>query len=292
MRTGTRVAGWILAFWMVTVLGGCRSADLESDRLLVGVSIVPQQALVEAVAGSRADVVVMIPPGASPANYAPSPAEMRALAEAPLYFLMGVPAEETGIVSRIPEFSPGIRMVDLAGAVDRVHPPRTMGGNAGVRDPHIWMSPRRARVMTEVIRDELSRTDPENAGEYRRNAAALLRRLEEIDGEIRALTADLESRSFLILHPSLGYFAMDYGLEMVAIERDGKEASPAHLQEIIEWALENQVRAVFYQEEFDAAQARVVAREIGGETQRIAPLSPEYPENIRAVAEMFREVHE
>ena len=63
-------------------------------KIIAAVSIVPQDTFVKAVAGNLVDTVVLIPPGYSPENYAPSPRELIPLSEALLYFSIGVPAEE------------------------------------------------------------------------------------------------------------------------------------------------------------------------------------------------------
>ena len=42
------------------------------------------------------------------------------------------------------------------------------------RDPHIWLSPRRAVVMVEIIAQEISDIDPENSDQYTENAGQLM----------------------------------------------------------------------------------------------------------------------
>lgn len=292
----------------------------KSDDIKVAVSIVPQQAFVEAVAGDLVDVKVMIPPGYSPANYQPSPKEMAHLDEAAIYFHIDV-AAEMNIVDGIN--SDKIKLVDLAEAVDGVYPARFFEDDheeddhdedvdhdedadhdhdedadhdeddheAGDleehdhdhsgRDPHIWLSPRRVIVMVNTIKDELILLDPDNKATYEENAVAYIKEIEALDQEIKAALEDTKTKTFLIYHPSYGYFADDYGLNMVAIEDEGKEATIQGMEFIIELAKEKDIHVIFYQEEFDSQQAEIIAKEIDGVTIQVAPLSGDYIESLK-----------
>jgi zinc transport system substrate-binding protein len=91
----------------------------------------------------------------------------------------------------------------------------------------------------------------------------------------------MDNKAFLIYHPAYTYFADDYGLDMIAIEMQGKKATAADLQAVIEKARENGIKTVFYQAEFDDNQAQTVAAEIGGTVAEAAPLSYEYLQSLR-----------
>lgn len=87
----------------------------------------------------------------------------------------------------------------------------------GEFDPHIWMSPRNAIMMVENIRNALVAADPANADFYTANAAAYIEKLEQLDAEIRALVAEIpeERRKLVTTHEVFGYFARDYGFELL-----------------------------------------------------------------------------
>ena len=55
----------------------------------------------------------------------------------------------------------------------------------------------------------------------------------------------------------------------------------------IDYALENDIKTVFYQEEFDSTQAETVAEEIGGAVQAVSPLSADYIQGIEDFANAF-----
>lgn len=286
---------------MMFSLVACQEEGIES--LTVAVSIVPQETFVKAVAGELVDVVVLIPPGNSPANYQPSPKEMAAFNESAIYFHIDVAAE-----SHILESVNGdILLVDLAHHVDEVYPARYFDAedhddedkddheeghdhDHSGRDPHIWMSPSRVIVMIETIEDELSKIDPSNADVYKKNAEAYIAELNAVNEELSNAFDKMENKAFIMYHPSLGYMADDFGLEMHAIEASGKKATIQELEHVIEIARDEKIKYVFYQEEFDSQQAEIVAEEIGGATIKVAPLSGDYIENIKSIAKAMEEV--
>ena len=108
------------------------------------------------------------------------------------------------------------------------------------------------------------------------NDAERLKKLEQLDSDIKTSTQDMNNKSFLIYHGSYAYFAKDYDLNMIAIEIEGKKATASEMQKVIDLAIKNNIKTVFYQEEFDDIQAKTIAAEIKGQVQKVAPLSPDY----------------
>ncbi|MDD4844234.1 MAG: zinc ABC transporter substrate-binding protein [Anaerotignum sp.] len=285
----------ILALIMVPfMLAGC--ADKETDtntavettpKPMVAVSIVPEETFVKAVCGDMADVVVMVPPGSSPGNYEPTPKEMEQFSNAQLYFSIGVPTEEANIMPKATEIE-GMKIVSLQDAVSQVYPDREIA--PGERDPHIWLSPKRAIVMVQAIAGEMAEIDPANKAQYDENAQAYIEQLEDLDGEIQTALEGVQNKKFIVFHPAFGYLADDYGLQMYALEEDGKEATPQSLQDMIDLAKQENIKAIFYQAEISSTQAEAFAEEIGGKTVQLAPLAANYIENLKNMAEVMSEV--
>ena len=267
---------------LILILSGCTAPAY--DKLIVAVGIVPEAAFVSKVAGDLADVVTMIPAGNSPANYAPSASEMQALSDAAVYFTLQMPTEEANILPKVRDFNDDIEIVNLRDAVAAAYPLLTADGNTSP-DPHVWLSPKRAAVMVQVIADTLADIDADNSDVYHQNAADYIAELEALDQEIQQTAANLANKSFLIYHAAYAYFADDYGLDMVAIETAGKEASAAEIQDVIDFACGSGIEAVFYQEEFDDSQAQTIADEIGGRVIKAAPLSYDYIQELKRFAD-------
>lgn len=287
-----------------------------AEEIQVAVAIPPLETFVEEVGGEEVKSVVMIPPGRSPANYAPSPRELAAFSDSVIYFSLGLPAEEAGILSEAREINPDLKIVRLDEKVAEVYEPLYPGdeelqegesrseeqqqendessGTGGHRhsdgeDPHIWLSPRRAELMVEIIAAELGSINESKKEQYLQRAEEYIDKIRATDMEIRGMLEEFQGRRFMIFHPSFGYFADEYGLEMVALEAEGKEASARRLQEITELAAEEGIETVFYQQEIDSRQTEVLAEEIGAETERLFPLASNYCDNLLQTARLLRE---
>ncbi len=257
----------------------CGCTPLKDDRPIVAVSILPEAAFVRAVFGNGVRVAVMVPPGYSPESYTPSIAEMADFSDAVLYFSIGVPMEKTAL---LPMLSESTTHISLADAARKASSDLLLDGE---RDPHIWLSPSRVSSMVEAVCEAACAYDPENAALYRANADAYITDIERTDAEIRSLLSDLACREFLAYHPAFGYFAEEYGLTMRALERGGKEVTPALLAETVSYAKEKGIKTVFYQAETDSRAAEVLAEEIGGQAVMLSPLAENYLDNLLIMAQ-------
>jgi zinc transport system substrate-binding protein len=134
--------------------------------------------------------------------------------------------------------------------------------------------------MVEIIAETMASLDAENAQTYQENAEVFLKELDRVDAEIKEAFSGILNPKFIVFHPSYGYFADDYGLEMIALEQDGKEATPQHLQDMIDLAKAENIKVIFSQAEIDSKQPDAFAEEIGGEKVMLEPLSDDYIANL------------
>lgn len=225
----------------------------------------------------------MVLPGASPATYEPKPEQMTALAQSVAYFSIGVPFEKAWI-EKIQAANPKMKMVDTTQGIERKATP-----NGGF-DPHIWLSPSLVKIQSETIYKALAELDPAHEAEYKNNLDAFIKDIDSLDAEIRATLAKVATKKFIVFHPAWGYFARDYGLEMIPIEVGGQEPSAQELAALIEKARAENIKVVFVQPEFSKEDAETIAREIGGKTLTISPLNPDWLNNLKNVAETFAAV--
>ncbi|MCM1991906.1 metal ABC transporter solute-binding protein, Zn/Mn family [Oceanirhabdus seepicola] len=291
----------IISAMFLLLLVGCNGNSEGANKgNIIAVSIPPQKGIVQAISGDKYEVITMIPPGYSPTNYEPSPKSMQQLSEARLYLTIGVPAEEN-IIESVRDFNKNIEIIDLSEKAFEMYGVRTFSeedneehedheehaghNHAGV-DPHQWMSPKRVKLMSQEIKELLISIDSENKDTYEENYIKFSEKLDNLHNQITELVEN--DKSFLIYHPSLGYLADDYGLNMITIEDEGKEATPKRMQEIIDICRKNNITTVFYQAEIDSRQAEIIAREISGEVYKINPLEENYEENIQKVIEALK----
>lgn len=285
-----RLAWWIgLAAWAVA---GTVSAG---EPLRIVVSVPPQKAIVEQLGGDRVRVSAMVRPGQSPHLYEPTPRQISELSRTDAYVLTGVPFEQAWM-ARISAANPAMRMVDGKAGIelrvygDDEHHDHGESHRDGAPDPHVWTSPPLVQRVAANIHAALVEMDPANEANYDANLRAFEGQLETLDRDIRSTLSDLPpGSSFMVYHPSWGYFAETYGLTQLAIEREGKEPGPRGLAALIEQARRENVRVVFVQPQFSQRVAEQVARAIDGRVVAVDPLAEDFAANLRLVATRIAE---
>lgn len=259
-----------------------------STPVAVAVSILPQKYFVERIAGRHASVLVLVGPGRSPATFEPTPRQMAQLADARIYFRIGVPFESVW-ADRFRAVNPSMELVDTqAGIKLRTLDPGSVGehggGHSPVADPHIWTDPVLMAVVARHMLDAMVEADPQRRDVYQANYADLIADLQLVDREIRELMDSAASRTFIAYHSAWGYFADRYGLNQIVIESGGKEPGSKALTEVIRLARQQAVKVVVVQQQFSERLAQRVAEAIGADVLRLDPLAEDWLTNIRHIA--------
>ncbi len=151
-------------------------------------------------------------------------------------------------------------------------------------DPHTWLSPVNAKIMVNNLLDALVELDPDNEEYYRDNAQGYIDKLDSLHLSIKADLQPYHGRKFLIYHPSMGYFAHEYGIIQIGVEREGREPGASGLMAVIEQAKEEGIRVVFVSPQFDKSNAQTIADEIDGEVIQLNPLAEDYLENLEDIS--------
>jgi zinc transport system substrate-binding protein len=289
----------LLALFFLLIIAGIPGSAFSAP-FDVFVSVLPQKYFLEKIGGKHLHVLVMVPPGASPATYEPKPGQMAALSTAKAYFSIGVPFEKTwlprimGLFKHLPVIQTGAEIKKQPLWHPRMKegekddPGRYAERSNGL-DPHIWTSPPLVMLQARTILNGLSLIDPSHTSDYATNYRTFIEELVNLDLEIRKiLLPRCRGKRFLVFHPSWGYFARAYGLKQIAIEREGKAPGPRHLEELINFAREKKIRAVFIQPQFSRKSAGIIARAIGARIVSADPLAEDWEQNLKHVATDLR----
>lgn len=282
----------LILFYMTISLSSCNVNEekiKQIDKIVIAVSIPPEKTFVERVIGKELldnyEIITLIPQGFNPENYSPRTSELISLSKAKIYFTIGVFAEDINILPKLKDLSNKIKLVSLDNYVGMYYD--DLFFNNIDRDPHIWLSLRRTAKMIEMIKEEISLLDIINKDIYKINAEKYITELNELDDELNERFKRSNVKSFIIYHPSYGYFANDYNIEMISVEKDGKKATSSDIKNIIDRALNEKITKVFYQAEFDSKQAENLANEINGKKIMLDPLSYNYIDSIRRTADLI-----
>ncbi|MEG1405481.1 MAG: zinc ABC transporter substrate-binding protein, partial [Alistipes sp.] len=245
----------------LALLPSCTPQPKPESRTLY-VSILPLRTLVGEIVGNDFDIEVLVPSGASPETFEPTPKQFIGLNEARLIFNVGLIDFETTLLSKIADTA---KIVNLSRGIEPIAGTcsHCVGGkhHAHGIDPHVWTSPHELQIMAENAYNALHRIYPDST-KYERNYKALTVRLQAIDLSIAEKLKASDIKYFIIYHPALTYYARAYGLRQVAIENEGKEPSAKRLSQIIGQARKDGVRRIFYQKQFPASTVEIIARDI------------------------------
>src|ERR1700674_168857 len=235
----------------------------DSHALTVIASISTLASLVEAVGGDRVLVYSLVPVGASPETYEPSPQDMVKLSAAQVLFLNGAGLEIW--LAKILKGAAGehVTRVELsAGLPVAGRTPDGLGGN-----PHLWMDPVYAQAYVRKINAALTAADPKGAPYYARNARAEMARLRHLDAWVRKKISTIppQKRSMITFHDAWLYFDRRYGLRDVGVIEllPRQEPSASYLAKLIATAKENHVNAVFAEPQFSPKLANELATSAG-----------------------------
>lgn len=288
----------------------------NDDRFTVVTTIAPIASLVTDLVSEETEVVTLVPPGATPHTYEPTPGQLKDMQNADVLFIVGTPIEfEINWLDRLIAVNKDLRVVDLSQGVDLIefeekeeheddHHDEKHGNNddheeeghdeegehghdhEGI-DPHIWLSPTAISTMLSTISSTLAELQPEQAGVYQQQLAQRLVEVEKINSDINNQLSASSSKTILVYHDAWGYFARDYNLELIEIEASGKEPSAKVLAEIIEEAQAKQIKVIFSSPEFPSQSVQTIAQQIGAEVVEISPLPENLLESLEQVAQAF-----
>ncbi|KAA0968297.1 zinc ABC transporter substrate-binding protein ZnuA [Pseudomonas sp. ANT_H12B] len=228
----SRLFSIFVAFVASFLLMGSAHAEVK-----VLTSIKPLQLIAAAVQDGVAIPEVLLPPGASPHNYALRPSDVRKVQSVDLVYWIGPDME--GFLPRVLKGRtlPSVAVQDLPGlklrrfvedshshaeeADDHDHDHRP-----GSLDVHLWLSPVNARVIATKMTADLSAADPVNAARYQSNLKAFDERLDALDLRLKKRLASVEGKPYFVFHEAFDYFEDAYGLEHVGVFSVAAEVQP------------------------------------------------------------------
>lgn len=267
----------------------CTSQSTQQETIYV--SILPLRGLVYEIVGEDMPIEVLVPAGASPETFEPTPRQFIALNQARLVMNVRLLDFEAALLEKIEDRK---KIVDLnknikliSGTCSHIkHSDHEGHHHSHGIDPHIWTSPKALLQMAENAYEAIQRTYPDST-KYEINYRNLKQRLADLDSTV---TRKIEASGvcmFVIYHPALTYYARDYGLQQIAIEEDGKEPSARHLARLIETARKGNVRNIFFQSQFPASVVEVIANNIGAKAVQIDPLCENAIGNIETITDLI-----
>ena len=275
---------WTLLFAILAA--GCQEKPPPRNKPLIVASFYPMYEFSRQVAGDRAEVVSLVPPGVEPHDGEPSPQKLVEVQNARLLVYNGAGFEPwvdkllhdvTGKKIIVIETTRGLDLIPATaeGPAPSKATARDPGrAKNGGGDPHVWLDPVLAQSQVEAIRAGLTQGDPANKAAYEDNARAFRARLAALDAAFQAGLRDCEHRDIVVSHAAFAYLARRYHLTQVAVMglAPESEPSPAELAAIANLARRRKVTHIFFETLVSSRLAETLAREIGAKTLVLNPI--------------------
>jgi zinc transport system substrate-binding protein len=243
---------------------GCMSPSASEGPPQVVASFYPLYEAAARVAGDRADVTSLTPPGVEPHDVELASDDVDLIQDADVVLYMG-----HGFQPGVEEFAERSEGV----AVDVLEGLTLLETDEG-SDPHVWLDPELMLAIVHRAESALLEADPGDAIIYRRNVDAYAAELQALDAEFQQALTGCARDVIVVSHAAFGYLASAYGLRQEAIAgiSPEAEADPERLDELVGLVRNEGVTTVFTETLASPELAETLAREVGVETDVLNPI--------------------
>ncbi len=244
----------------------------------VTVSILPIHSLTSNIMQGIGEPILMIEGNQSPHDFQLRPSQRRDLEQSELVIWVGPSME--GFMRKISDSLPEthhqlILMQDatLSGVLATHSTHEENHDEHGDLDPHIWLSPELAIMISKAISQKLQQIDSANAASYEANTQQLISRLQEFEQSLVKQLDPLKDQRFVVYHDAYGYLVKDFGLNQAGIVTLDEHRLPGagHLRELRKELVSSDVRCLFTEPQFEP---RMTSNLIEGTSIKTATLDP------------------
>ena len=231
-----KLIGGLFIFIFTSLFISCNQKTHKTQKIGVVVSIPPEVEVVKSIGQDKIWIHLMVKEGQSPHLYEPTPKDLLAISNAKIFLRIGAGIEfELAWWNKIHNANKKILVIDASKNVNLIS-----------QDPHIWTSPFVIKKIAINFTKALIDIDPDNKSFYEKNLKNYLEKLDKLIGKIQKDLKSIKDRSFLIYHPAFGYFARDFHLEQIPIEKKGKKVSIKRITYLKKIIAEKNIKYLFY----------------------------------------------
>ncbi|MDF1812060.1 MAG: zinc ABC transporter substrate-binding protein [Verrucomicrobiales bacterium] len=305
---------WLTSLLAVISLGLIGQA---AEKPLVYVPVLPYEFLFEKIAGDMVEIRTIVSEGDDCHDYSPTPKQIAQISKANLLFSGDLGFESNFFVKvgdgktapKAVSLLEGLNLLDgsceICEAAAREaaehdhheddghkHEAHHHHDHGELKDPHVWLSPKMLKQQSDRVASVLKPFLTEEQGkEIDKNVANFKEELDSVDNELRTALEPLKGQKFYVYHGAFAYFALDYGLEQVAIEIGNRRPTPKQISGIAQQAQKDGVKIIFVQPQFDQSSANSLAQTIKGEVATLDPLEKDVIANLRKIAASVAKIH-
>ncbi|MFU0782751.1 MAG: ABC-type Zn uptake system ZnuABC, Zn-binding component ZnuA [Thermoanaerobacterium thermosaccharolyticum] len=259
-----RLISIFLAILIVFSLTSCNTKiSKRPDKMIVYASFYPLYDLTKKIAGDKAVVQNIIPPGVEPHDWEPTTRQVADIERASVVIYLGLGMDSW--INKIETSVSGPKFINVSTGINAIKV-----GNAV--NPHVWLSPKEAQILAKNIKDALVNADNKNAKYYQSNYENLVKTLKQLDNEYTTKLKNTKTKTFIVYHSAFDYVARDYGLNQVSIVgmSEEAEASPAKIAEVIKLIKDENIKYIFTEPLTSPKPIQSIANETG---TKVLPLN-------------------
>lgn len=259
-------------------VSGCSNAvqtkGNASNKLQVVTTFYPMYYFAQKVAGSSADVTLLIPNGVEPHDWEPTASDMAKIQDSDV-FIYNSRYMETWVKTVLDSIDQShLNVVEAAKGIELMNADNSESASTSSKDPHVWLSPVLAEQEVDNIAQALEEKDPKHKAIYQKNAAAFKTQLADLDRLYKNATAKAKKKEFVTQHAAFGYVAKQYGLTQIAIAGLSPDVEPSlgKLAELAKVTKEKNIKIIYFEGLTSSKVAETLANEIGAKTEVLNPL--------------------
>ena len=279
------------------------------NTLSIYTTVYPLQYFTERIGGEYVDVASIYPAGANEHTFEPTQKDMMALADADLFFYVGLGLE--GFVDKAQKTlaTEHVTLVATADDIDpekldistgHVHAEEEHGHeateeehaheateeeeeHAHEHDSHVWLSPILSKDLAAVIKEKLTAALPEQEAVFTENYETLIAELDALHQEFEVMAAAANKKTFFVSHAAFGYIAGQYGLTQVPIAGLNSQSEPSQkeLTKIVDLAKKENINYIFFEQNVSSNLTTVIQNEVGADSLILHNLSVLTAEDIK-----------
>lgn len=259
---------WLLPLLLVALVAGAgacggdnaATAGAATGKLAVVATTPVITDLTRNIGGDDIDVYSVLKPNVDPHDYEPTPADLKAVADADVVVKNGVGLEKW-FDDTIASAEPKGTIVDASTGVTI----RREDGDES--DPHIWQNPLNAKIMVANIAMALEAAAPAKAATFEQRAADYSAKLDALDADVARQIGTLTNKMLVTNHDAFGYYVDRYGLQFVGAvipSFDSQaELSQQDINDLVTAVKAQGVKAVFSESSLPPKAAEAIAKEAG-----------------------------
>lgn len=266
---------------LVFFLSACQNKPTQSvtsvsKKLSIVTTLFPLYDFARTIAGDKANVILLLPPGVEAHSFEPKPSDMITISKADIFIYTNPTMEQWATKLLESVATPALKVVDasigtmILPAVKNKNEEHQYADNkhhhGGGIDPHLWLDFKNAEKIVDNLTAAIVEKDPSNSHFYSNNAAAYKKELSKLDAEFSSGLKNCRTRTFIHGgHYAFGYLANRYGLTYNSAQamNPDSEPTPSTITELLKLTRANGLAYVYSEELVSPRTSEMIAKEVG-----------------------------